>query len=97
MTKLLSSPEVLAGIGALAGAAAVGIKKLFSRRPPKAKPEYITRAEFHQGMDSLRDRIAAGYMAVTEKIDSSHREIERRLDQLDTAVARLDERTRLSL
>jgi hypothetical protein len=48
-------------------------------------------------MDSLRDRIAAGYMAVTEKIDSSHREIERRLDQLDTAVARLDERTRLSL
>jgi hypothetical protein len=97
MTKLLSSPELLAALGTLAGAAALAIKKLVTRKPPKPKPEYITRAEFHHGMDSLRDRIAAGYMAVTEKIDSNHREIERRLDQLDTAVARLDERTKFSL
>ena len=94
MNNKNATPEMWASIGGLAAAAAILFRKIRLRRNPK--PNYITRAEFHQGMDAVRDRIAAGYMAVSEKIDANHREIERRLDQLDTSVARLDERTKNS-
>lgn len=93
MNSKLTSPEFLATIGAAIAAAAAIAKKLITRKSAKPKPEYISRAEFHHGMDAVRDRIAAGYMALADKIDFNHREIERRLDNLDTTVARLDERT----
>lgn len=92
-----STTEKWAAIGALAGAAAVLLKRLFNRKP---KPEYITRAEFHHQLDATRDRIGASYLAVATKLDQHHDQVlqrldtfEARLDQLDTAVARLDERT----
>jgi hypothetical protein len=101
---MTASPPLLAGIGALARAGAIVIKKLLNRKPLKLKPEYITRAEFHQGMDSILDRVAAGYLVLADKIEASHNElltglnrlaqtVERRLNRFDTAVARLDERT----
>jgi hypothetical protein len=89
---------VIAGLVALA-------KKLLPRKQI-AKPEYITRAEFHAGLDSTRDRIGASHLALADKLDVNQRDLlcalerqganfERRLDALDSAVARLDERTRL--
>ena len=79
-------------------------KKLWSRGA-KSKPDHITRAEFHQAIDATRDRIGASYLALADKIELQHSQVltvlerqganfERRLDTLDSAVARLDERTR---
>jgi hypothetical protein len=89
---------------AIAGAVAI-TKKLL---PHKAalKPEYITRAEFHESLDSMRDRIGAGHLSLSDKIDANHKELltaiahqgetfERRIDQLETSLARIDERTKL--
>jgi hypothetical protein len=87
---------VIAGFVALA-------KKLLPRKDP-VKPEHVTRVEFHQSMDAMRDRIGASYLALADRIDQHHASLltaldrqganfEHRLDALDTAVARLDERT----
>ena len=76
------------------------------RSPPGATSEYITRAEFHAGIESTRDRIGASYLALADRIDQHHTSLltaldrqgatfERRLDALDSAVARLDERTKM--
>ena len=86
-------------------AGAVALAKKFLPRKQPAKPEYITRAEFHAGIESTRDRIGASYLALADKLDANHRDLlatldrqganfERRLDTLDSAVARLEERTR---
>jgi hypothetical protein len=104
-SKLLPSPEFLATIGAIAGTVAVLVKKFLGRKSPKPKAEYITRAEFHQGLDATRDRIGASYLALADKLDANHKEVlgglerqganfERRLDQLESNLARLDERTK---
>jgi hypothetical protein len=85
-------------------AALVALAKKFLPRKQSPKPEYITRAEFHAGIESTRDRIGASYLALADRIDQHHTSLlttldrqganfERRLDALDTAVARLDERT----
>jgi len=79
-------------------------KKLWSRGV-KSKPDHITRAEFHQAIDATRDRIGASYLALADKIELQHSQVlivlerqganfERRLDHLETSLARLDERTR---
>ena len=90
--------EAWAAITAAAGLATFIGKKLLSSRKPK--PEHITRSEFQKGIDATRDRVAAGYLALSDKLDANHREIldkfdtvEVRLDRLDAFVARLDERT----
>lgn len=85
---------------------AVFLAKKFLVRKPAAKPDYIARAEFHAGIDSLRDRIAASHLALADKIELQHNHVltvldrqgttfERRLDQLESNLARLDERTSL--
>jgi len=98
MTLSSLPTEAWGAIAAAAGLATFIVKKLAF--PRKTKPEYISRAEFHQQFDSMRDRIAAGYLAIAEKLDQHQNQgigrlekFESRLDQLDTAVARLDERT----
>ena len=61
----------------------------------------------HADLDAMRDRVTAGYMAMAEKFDTHQKEIlsaigtqgtaiEKRLDALESTVARLDERTRKS-
>ena len=104
MTSLPTTPtEKWAAIAALAAAAAAVAKKIFTRNK-KPKAEYITRLEFHQGLDAVRDRISAGYLAISDKLDAKNKELltalqrqgtafENRLDQLDSGLARLDERT----
>ena len=75
-SEILLALAAAIAVACIAGAVAV-TKKLL---PTK---DYITRAEFHNGSDSLRDHIDA--------VGSS---IHSRLNQLDAAITRLDERSR---
>jgi hypothetical protein len=83
---------------------AAALAKKFLPRP-QPKPEYLTRAELHAGLDKTRDRIAASFLALGDKMDQQHTQIltrldrqgdrfEQRFDQLETNLARVDERTR---
>jgi hypothetical protein len=106
-----STPAWAAALTALAGTvAAVLAKKRYNRtrQPAAPKADLITRTEFHQTLDALRDRQTASVMAISEKMDQNQKElvaaithqgvvIEQRLDKLDTAVARLEERTKSQL
>jgi hypothetical protein len=108
-----SSTQTWAAVAtALAGAiGAVLAKKRFSGRAKSSSSSpsvrHITSADLQQGLDQMRDRVAAGYLALGQKMDSSQKEIlsaiadhsstvEKRLDALESAVARLDERTKLA-
>ena len=104
------APQTWAAIAtAIAGALAVLAKKRFTRsRRSTLNPQpstVVTQAQFQSGLDAMRDRVTAGYMAMAEKFDVHQKEIlaaigtqgtaiEKRLDALESAVARLDERTR---
>jgi len=99
---------LVAALTALAGAvAAILAKKRYNRtrQPSAPKGDLITRVEFHQSLDAMRDRMTATFMAFGEKMDQNQKElvatitqqgamIENRLDHLETTVARLDERTK---
>ena len=104
-----SQPAWAALATAIAGAFAVVAKKRFTRRsgsPIDPRPSsLVTKSELQTGLDAMRDRVTAGYMAMAEKFDFHQKEIlaaigtqgtaiEKRLDALESAVARLDERTR---
>jgi hypothetical protein len=95
-----SSTEKWATLTAIAGVIAVALKKFLGRKSAAPKPEYITRAEFHRELTAMRDRIGAGYLAVAEKMDQHHRELLAsletqitRINDLETGLARVDERT----
>src|SRR4051794_29689128 len=93
------APQTWAAIAtAIAGALAVVIKKRFSRRT-------VSSSVTHSDLDAMRDHVTAGYMAMADKFEAHQKEIlsaigtqgtaiEKRLDSLESAVARLDERTR---
>lgn len=104
LAQLTTTTTAAAGIviAVITSAAAIA-KKLITRKLAN-KPEHITRAEFHAGIDSLRDRIAASHLALADKIELQHNHVltvldrqganfEHRLDQLESNLARLDERT----
>ena len=81
-------------------AAAIGsifllFKKVFQRKPDPPNPELVTRAELHRDLDGVRDRIDARSLALGEKIEALGTSIHTRLNQLESAVARVDERTKL--
>src|SRR5882672_6564740 len=93
--------EKWTAIAAIAGAVTLALKKLLTRKPAP-KPEYITRTEFHQGLNSIHDRIATGHIVLANKMDAHHRELLSALDhqvtrinELETGLARVDERTKL--
>jgi hypothetical protein len=100
----ISSPRSISGEGWAAIAGAVGsalllAKKLLSPKP--AKPELMTRADFHAELVTLKDHIHAGHLAILEKLDANHRELLAALDRqatrtnaLESGLARVDERTR---
>src|SRR4051812_22126256 len=95
-----TSTEKWTAIAGIAGVVAVAAKKLLGSKHPK--PEYISRAEFHRELSAMRDRIGAGYLAVAEKLDQNHKELLTALDhqinrinELETGLARVDERTKL--
>jgi hypothetical protein len=86
-------------------------KKLFVRKPP-LEVEFVSKAEFRlfretveRDLNSLRDRIDARFLTLTEKMDQMKTEllsagqrgagsIHRRISDLEAGLARVDERTR---
>ena len=84
--KLSAIPsDAWALLAAIVGFAAWLSKKLLFRQP-KPKPDYVTRAEFHERLDRLEDHVVASIETLSEKT-------ELRLDAHESALARLDERT----
>ena len=94
-----TSAAILTAI--IAGAVAIAKKLLPAKKP---KPEYISRAEFHDGIEKVNCRIGASYLALADKIEQQHNRVltkldhqganfERRIDHLESNLARLDERT----
>lgn len=103
MTAVL--PETYAAAAAAIAGAVVIARKLMTRKQ-RQKTETLSRTEFHQHMESMRNRIGASYLALTDKIDANQKEVlaalaaqaaafEHRIDQLESGFARVDERTRL--
>jgi len=89
---------------AAVGSIAVLAKKLFMPKPRNG-PEFVTRTEFHHEITDLREKIDRGFLATRDAIDqakdhlivSTERQtasIHRRLNDLETLVARVDERTK---
>ena len=81
---------IAATVGALG---AVFAKKRFPR-PKSATQKSITVAEFHQSLETLRDKLDTNQKEVLAAITEHSNTIEKRLDALESAVARLDERTK---
>ena len=82
---------------------AVLAKKLFARRPTET--EFVTKAEFHQEVSTLRDKIDARFLSLSEKMETIKSELltagetranslHHRLNQLEAGLARVDERTK---
>ena len=87
--KLSAIPsDAWALLAAIVGFAAWLSKKLLFRQP-KPKPDYVTRAEFHERLDRLEDHVVASIQTLSEKT-------ELRLDAHESALARLDERTTIN-
>jgi hypothetical protein len=79
----------------LGGLAVVAKKRLNRTRTPKPpKADFITRTEFHQGLDTLRDKLDTNHKELLTTLTNQGAIIEKRLDSLETSVARLDERTK---
>jgi hypothetical protein len=85
---------------------AVLAKKLFVRKARNG-PEFVTRTEFHHEITDVREKIDRGFLATRDAIDqaknhltvSTERQtasIHKRLNDLETLVARVDERTKSS-
>ena len=94
--KLSSIPsDAWALLAAIVGFAAWLSKKLLFRQP-KPKPDYITRAEFHERLDRFEDRSAENHQEVLAAIQTLSEKTELRLDAHESALARLDERTTIN-
>jgi hypothetical protein len=84
---------------ALVAAVLLFVRK-YLRRKAASPPELLSRADFHNEMRDVSERIHAGHLALREKLDANHRELlaalERqgaRINALEGGFARLDERT----
>jgi hypothetical protein len=66
-------------------------KKVF---PPRRNDEaFATKAELNHEISTVRDKIDARFLTLTEKLDHLGANINERFAKLEAAVARLDERT----
>jgi hypothetical protein len=90
---LPSTTAATALLVALITAAAAIAKKYIGGK----RPDHVTRPEFHQSIDALRDRIDVNHREVLSAVDRLAATTEHRLDRLDRSVARLDERTRTDI
>ncbi len=55
--------------------------------PNRAESEPITRSQFHQGFEALRNSIDAAYLALSNKIDSFHASITSQLKTLPAFIS----------
>ncbi len=72
---------------------AVLVKKLFAGKPP-AESEFVTKTEFHHELGTVRDKIDARFLSLSEKMDNVGNSIHTRLNQFEAGLARVDERTK---
>ena len=69
-------------------------KKVF---PPRRNDDtFATKAELNHQVETVRDKIDARFLTLSEKIETLGTTIGDRLSKLESSVARLDERTKLS-
>jgi len=67
-------------------------KKVF---PARARDDsFATKAELNHEVASIRDRIDARFLTLTEKIEVLGNTLNERLAKLEASVARVDERTK---
>jgi hypothetical protein len=91
---------------AAAGVASMFVlfKKVLGRKPP-VESEFVSRAEFRNELNGLRDKIDARFLNLGEKMEAIKDEllaagerrgnsIHRRLNELESGLARVDERTK---
>ncbi len=74
---------------------AVLVKKLFTRKSP-VESEFVTKTEFHHELATVRDKIDARFHSLSEKMDHVGDSLHTRLNQLESGLARVDERTKKS-
>jgi hypothetical protein len=96
--RTLTGEAVATAVGIM-GSALLVAKRLFAAKPPK--PELMSRTDFYAELISLKDQMHADHLALLEKLDANHRELLTALDRqvtrinaLESAFARVDERTR---
>jgi hypothetical protein len=105
----LASPPAGAIESWLLSAAAIGsiallAKKLFLTKS-SGDGGYVTKTEFHHELTIVRDKIDARFLGVVEKLETVKGELlaagenrsnslQGRLNQVESTVARLDERTK---
>src|SRR5439155_22574532 len=68
------------------------VKKVFPRK--RSDDELVTKTELNHELNTVRDKIDARFFSLSEKIENLGSSIHDRLTNLDSTVARLDERTR---
>jgi len=68
------------------------IKKVFPRK--RDEDAFVTRAELHHELNTVRDKIDARFLTLAEKIENLGTGIHEKLTTLESALARVDERTK---
>src|SRR5437879_4093343 len=68
------------------------LKKVFPRK--RSDDEFVSKTELHHELNTVRDKIDARFLTLSEKIETVGVSIHSRLNQLDAGLARVDERTR---
>ena len=84
-----SSPQAqtwIAALTAIAGALAVVAKKRFTPKPRLALPSHT--------LEILQTKLDSNHKELLAAVSTQGSAIEKRLDALESAVARLDERTK---
>ena len=83
--KLLIPAVAILSIAAL-------VKKIFPTK--RSDSDFVTKAELANELSSVRDKIDARFLTLSEKLDHLGSSLHERLTELQSNVARLDERTK---
>ena len=68
------------------------VKKVFPGK--RSDSDFVTKTELTNELASVRDKIDARFLTLSEKIDRLGSSLHERLTELQSNVARLDERTK---
>src|SRR5713226_7680210 len=68
------------------------VKKVFPRK--RSDDELVSKTELHHELNTVRDKIDARFLTLSEKIEHLGTSIHEKLTALESALARVDERTR---
>src|SRR5260221_646476 len=68
------------------------VKKVFPRK--RADDEFVTKTELHHELNTVRDKIDARFLTLSEKIEHLGTSIHEKLTHVESALARVDERTK---